>query len=142
MDALVFSWSGSFRAAFDDRAAAIRSLVAFGHDRGFEVGLVAEEEREDVEDDVMALDLDLDFVVGHVEDIREVLRALHGRYDKVFFVSDVPAELAAVNRSGAFTVGYGGGGADADELGGVGPNYIVDDLGELEQILTLEGLKD
>lgn len=133
MDAIVFSWSGSFRDD-EERQESIAAFVETMHDRGLEVGLVAEEDRGDIEGAVP----ELDFAVGHVEDIRAVLRSLTTKYEKVFFVSDVPAELAAVNRSGAFTVGFGAGAADTDDLSGVGPNYLVGSLDELEQILLLE----
>lgn len=138
MNALIFSWSGSFRDDFADRAEEIAHIIDFVDDRGFEVGVVSEADLDDAKADVDARDVD--FVVGAVENILEVLKSLAQKYDKTFFVSDVRAELSAVNQSGAFTVGYNSERLSADELGGVGPNYIVDDLEELEQILMLEAM--
>lgn len=132
-DAIVFSWSGSFRDD-EERQEGIAAFIEAMHDRGVEVGLVAGADRGDIEDVVP----EMDFAVGNVEDIRAVLRSLTTKYDKLFFVSDVPAELAAVNRSGAFTAGFTAGAADTDDLSGVGPNYLVDSLDELRQILLLE----
>lgn len=136
MHAVVFSWSGSFRDRYGERAESLQEFVSAVRDRGFAVGIVADEPRDVVAEAVAELDLDV--VIGDVENIIEVLSGLTGRYDKVFFVSDVLAELAAVNQSGAFTVGLNTGKQTADELGGIGPNYIVDTLDELEKILSIE----
>ncbi|MDY6770022.1 MAG: hypothetical protein SVU88_03545 [Candidatus Nanohaloarchaea archaeon] len=133
MDAIVFSWSGTFRDRFEQREDALASFVAAMHDSGDEVGIVTDGDIEAVE----GL-LDTDFAIPHVDDLSEVLGGLTSKYDKVFFVSDVKAELATANRSGAFTVGLGSEMNDAEELGGVGPNYIVDSLDELAAVLELE----
>ncbi|MFB6166926.1 MAG: hypothetical protein ABEJ62_01550 [Candidatus Nanohaloarchaea archaeon] len=133
MITVVLSWSGSLKERFDESREEIQDFVSDMHSRGFEVGLVAEESREEVEDK-----LDADYAVGNVEDLSEVLSSLLSRYDKVFFVTDVEAELATANASGAFTVGVTSVSTDADDLGGVGPNYIVDSYAEFEKILKLE----
>lgn len=131
--AVVFSWSGSFRDDFGSREEDITDFIATMHDRGTEVGIIGDEPRDELEGRV-----DVDFALGHVDDILAVLTSFAEKYETVFFVSDVRAELAAVNRSGAFTVGFNSDRIGADDLGGVGPNYIVDSLGELAQILLLE----
>lgn len=137
MDALIFSYSGSFKDEIDEREEEIAHIIGLVHDRyGMEVGVVANEGRDVTEESVDRFDID--FAVGNVDNILEVLRSLAQKYDKAFFVSDVRAELVAVNQSGAYTVGYNSGNVDAEELSGVGPNYIVDSLDELEQILLLE----
>ena len=136
-DALVFTWSGSFRDDYGDRLDEIAALITFVRDKfEMDIGVLAEEERDTVMDELEALALD--FVVGAVQDIAAVVTGIAGRYDRVFFVSDIRAELASVNQTGAFTIGYSSEARTADELGGVGPNYIVDDLDELQQILALE----
>lgn len=140
MDAIVFTWSGSLQEEWDDRADDLAAFLETVHDRyGMEAGILSEADRAATED---AVGTDLfDFAVGNVENIVEVMTALAGKYDKVFFVSDLRAELAAVNQSGAYTVGYNAESVNAEELSGVGPNYIVDSLDELEQILLLEEME-
>lgn len=137
MDAVVFSWSGSFRKDMEERQEEIEQVIAFGHEWGFDVGLLAVEDDADVEE-ALPEDVAFDFVMGNVDNILKVMGSLASKYEKVFFVSDVQAELASVNQSGAFTVGFTEGDVSADELGGVGPNYMVDSLEELEKILVME----
>jgi len=137
MDALIFSWSGSFRDEFAEREDEIRHIIDLVHDNyDMEAGIVSNESRDTAEDAIP--DIDLDFTVGNVDNILDVLRSLAQKYDAVFFVTDIRAELVAVNQSGAYTIGYNSSTISADELSGVGPNYIVDSLAELEQILVLE----
>ncbi len=139
MDAVVFSWSGSFRDAFEERQDEITAFIAFVHDRfGMEVGILGNEPRDQVE--ATTGSVDIDFVLGNVENITDVMASLVQKYDSAFFVSDVRAEIVAVNQSGAYTVGYNSERLTADELGGVGPNYIVDSLEELQQILLMEDM--
>jgi phosphoglycolate phosphatase-like HAD superfamily hydrolase len=139
MDAIVFSFSGSFRDDLDARQDAIGDFTAFVRERyDMEVGLVADDGRADTEEAVDTDTLGIGFVIGDVEHIRDVLGSLAQKYDKVFFVSDIRAELVAVNQSGAYTIGYNSANITADELSGVGPNYIVDSLDELRKILSLE----
>lgn len=140
MDAIVFTWSGSLEDDWTERENDLTAFLATVHDRfGMEAGILSEQNR-DVTEDAVGTDL-FDFAVGNVENIVKVMAALAQKYDKVFFVSDVRAELAAVNQSGAYTVGYNSTAVDADELSGVGPNYIVDSLDELEQVLLLEAME-
>lgn len=134
MNAIVFSWSGSFRDDFDEREERIEGFVEEMRGRETEIGVVTSDEVDE------AGEVPNDFVIPHVDDLREVLGALTTKYDKVFFVSDVKAELATANQSGAFTVGFSSGNNEAEELGGVGPNYLVDSFDELEKILELEAL--
>ncbi len=141
MDAIVFSWSGSFRDELADRADDIATFTRFVQETyGMEVGLVSSDSREETYDAVEANELGIDFTFGEVENILDVLRSLAQKYDTVFFVSDIRAELVAVNQSGAYTIGYNSSTIAADELSGVGPNYIVDSLDELRQILSLENM--
>lgn len=141
MDAVIFSWSGSFRDAFTERQDDVTAFVTFVHDRfGMEVGLLGDESRDEIEEEADVDALGIDFAVGDVENIKQVMTSLAQKYDAVFFVSDVRAEIVAVNQSGAYTVGYNSGTLTSDELGGVGPNYIVDSLDELQQILLMEDM--
>lgn len=141
MDAIIFSYSGSFKHDLEERRDAIKEFIATVQDTyGMEVGLLSNENREDTEADTDIASLGVDFAVGDVENIKEVMTAFAKKYDKVFFVTDVRAELAAVNQSGAYTVGYNSTERSADDLGGVGPNYIVDSLEELQKILQIEHL--
>lgn len=135
MGAIVFSWSGSFRDDFDSRERDIQNFVDAMHDQDVEIGIVTDGGVEEVKELIPS-----DFVIPHVQDLREVLSSLDSKYGKVFFVTDVKAELATANQSGAFTVGFSSGENDAGELSGVGPNYLVDSFEELEKILELEGL--
>ncbi|MCJ7478890.1 MAG: hypothetical protein MUP63_01810 [Candidatus Nanohaloarchaeota archaeon QJJ-7] len=135
MDAIIFSWSGSFREDFDDREGRIRDFMGEMQERGSEIGLVTDGKIEEVEEM-----LPTDFIIPQVQDLQEVLSSLDTKYDKTFFVSDVKAELVTANQSGAFTIGFSSGETDAEELGGVGPNYLVESLEELEKILRLETL--
>ncbi|MFB6294677.1 MAG: hypothetical protein ABEI97_02865 [Candidatus Nanohaloarchaea archaeon] len=135
MNAIVFSWSGSFRDEFEQREDDIAGFVAAMHDRDMEIGLVTDTGIGTVEDRI-----DSDFEIPHVDDLSDVLAALTTKYDKVFFVSDVPAELATANQSGAFTVGLASDENAAENLSGVGPNYVIDTFDELEQILRMEAL--
>jgi phosphoglycolate phosphatase-like HAD superfamily hydrolase len=139
MDAIIFSWSGSFQDDMDARKDEIEEFIRFVHDTyGMEVGLISNESRGETDDAADSEELGIDFTIGEVENILDVLQSLARKYEKVFFVSDIRAELAAVNQSGAFTVGYKASSISADDLSGVGPNYIVDSLDELQQILALE----
>ncbi|MDY6761600.1 MAG: hypothetical protein SVY41_00965 [Candidatus Nanohaloarchaea archaeon] len=133
MNAIVFSWSGSFQNEFGQREDAIRGFVDEMQDRGMEVGIVTDSDVGEVDDL-----LPTDFEIPHVDDLSDVLGALTTKYEKVFFVSDVTAELATANQSGAFTVGLASAGNDAAELSGAGPNYVVESFEELEEILRLE----
>lgn len=135
MNAIVFSWSGSFREEFESREEDIRAFVAAMQEEGAEIGLVTDGPLADVEHLFPS-----DFEIPHVDDLQEVMSALTATYEKVFFVSDVKAELATANQSGAFTVGLASAGNDAAELSGVGPNYVVDSFDELEKVLQLERL--
>ncbi len=135
MEAIVFSWSGSFRDDFEEREEDITAFVAAMHDRETEIGIVTDNEIDAVEDL-----LETDFEIPHVDDLSDVLAALTTKYDKVFFISDIPAELATANQSGAFTVGLTSDENEAAELSGVGPNYVIDTFTELEQILRMEAL--
>ncbi len=136
MNAIVFSWSGSFRDKFAEREADIRGFIAEMQERGADIGVVTDGPVEAVDDL-----LPTDFEIPHVDDLREVLAALTTKYDKVFFVSDVKAELATANQSGAFTVGLASDERGAEELAGVGPNYVVDSVEELASILRLEEME-
>lgn len=141
MDAVVFSWSGSFKQDLEERREDIMAFITTVQDTyGMEVGLLSDENREDTEADADIASLGIDFAVGDVEDIKEVMSAFAKKYGKVFFVTDVRAEIAAVNQSGAYTVGYNSEDRSADDLGGVGPNYIVDSLDELQKILMMENI--
>jgi phosphoglycolate phosphatase-like HAD superfamily hydrolase len=133
MQVVVFSWSGSFRKQFDKRENRLRAFIDEMHDRGLEIGLVTDTEVDQVDDL-----LPTDFVIPHVAELDAVLTALTTKYDKVFFISDVKAELATANQSGAFTIGLASTDTAANDLSGVGPNYVVDSLDELEEILQLE----
>ncbi len=133
-DAVLFSWSGSFRDDFPSREDEIVEFIDAMHARGREVGVVASEDHDALEQELPA---GIDFVLGHVDNLVAVIESLVAKYDAVFFVSDIRAELVNANNAGAFTVGMARD-ADAEALGGVGPNYIVDSLAELEQILLLE----
>ncbi|MDY6773682.1 MAG: hypothetical protein SVS85_00655 [Candidatus Nanohaloarchaea archaeon] len=135
MNAVVFSWSGSFRDEFEGREKEIRGFIEEMQERGDEIGLVTSGEVEEIDDL-----LPTDFEIPHVDDLQEVLSSLNTKYDKVFFVSDVKAELVTANQSGAFTVGLASREISAEELSGTGPNYVVESLDELRKILTLESL--
>lgn len=138
-DAIVFSWSGSFKDELEERREEIVEFIAAVQEAyGMEVGLLSDENREETESEADIESLGVDFAVGNVENILDVMTALAKKYDKVFFVTDVRAEIAAVNQSGAYTVGYNSETLSADDLGGVGPNYIVDSLAELRKILMME----
>ncbi len=104
------------------------------------VGLLGDEPRAEIEQAANTAGTGVDFVVGQVENIKQTMTSMAQKYDAVFFVSDVRQELATVNQSGAYTVGYNSERMTADELGGVGPNYIVDALDELQQILVMEDM--
>lgn len=139
MDAVVFSFSGSFKDELEDRRDDITDFITFVHDTyGMEVGLLSDDSREDTEQTADIESLGMDFAVGDVENILDVMKAMAQKYDSVFFVSDVRAELVAVNQSGAYTIGYNSERLSTDEISGVGPNYIVDSLDELQKILGLE----
>ncbi len=136
MDAVVFSWSGSFRGDLEERREEIEDFIDHLHSEEMEAGAVTEGDRDVVEEEFP----ELDFVVGNVENIREVMSSLAGKYDKVFLVTDVRAELVTAGTSGAFTVGLSSDNFSAQDLSGAGPNYVIDSLEELERILRLEGL--
>lgn len=136
MDAVVFSWSGSFRERFDEREQRLERFQQALDAKEVAVGVVTEGEKNAV-----AEKLSPAFVVPHVQDLAEVLSSLLSRYEKVFLVTDVGAEIATANKSGAFTVGFNSAEIDAEELAGFGPNYIVDSLDEMEEILKLESLR-
>lgn len=139
MDAVIFSWSGSFEDEFAERRDGITGFIAAVHEEfGMEAGLLSDESQDETEHADDFDGMGFDFVVGPVDDIQQVMRSLAQKYDKVFFVTDVLAEIVAVNQSGAYTVGYNSNDRTADKLGEAGPNYIVDSLDELAQILTME----